>query len=104
MSSVGVTASSRHRECQSEEPIHLSCLGCFARRAAVSSVSMRPAALSTFATRRLLVTSSTVILPALPKAEKRKNDHDHDDQANEIDNTVHNNLLRPATLPIARKS
>src|SRR5258705_9752831 len=38
----------------------------------------------------------------LPKAEKRKDGQDHDDQANEIDQTVHNNLLRPATLPIAR--
>jgi len=30
MSSAGVTATSRHREWQSEEAIHLSCLGCFA--------------------------------------------------------------------------
>src|SRR6478672_6988345 len=37
----------------------------------------------------------------LPKAEKRKDEHDHDDQANEIDQTIHNNLLRPAILSIA---
>src|SRR4051812_35356392 len=38
----------------------------------------------------------------LPKAEKRKDEHDHDDQANQIDQTIHNNLLRPAILSIAR--